>query len=193
MNLLRIIPALTAFAFLGISTLQAQSPAPAAVPQAADTQTASAQPSDLDAIWRYAGGWRIQTESVDSPYSKAARHTSVLRNDCWRSEGYIACRQIVDGVSKILIVFTCGRSDHYCTSYQIPSDGSPASSGTMHIEGDTWTFPWQTSDKDGKITYFRVVNVWSGPTTIDFRQEYSTDQVHWTKTSTGHEFKTTSK
>jgi hypothetical protein len=188
LNLLRIISVLTAFA-LGTGALLAQSPAPAA-PQSANT---AATPSDLDAIWRYAGGWHIQSESVDTPYSKAGKHTETLRNECWRTGEYIACRQIVNDQSKVLIIFTCGRPDHYCTSYQIPSDGSPASTGTMHIEGDTWTFPWQSADKDGKTTYFHVVNVWTGTNTLDFRQEYSTDNVHWTKTFSGHEFKTSSK
>ena len=189
MKLLRIVPALATGVLLGIGTLHSQSSSPAA-PQSPATQPAAAEPSDLDAIWRYAGSWRISTESFDSPYSKAGKHSQILRNDCWRTAGYIACRQIVDSVSKVLIVFTCGGTEHYCTSYQIPPDGSPASTGTMHIEGDTWTFPWQTSGKDGKTTYFRVVNFWGSPTSIDFRQEYSSDQVHWTKTSTGHEFKT---
>jgi len=34
------------------------------------------------------------------------------------------------------------------------------------------------------------VNVWTDSTSIDYRQEYSTDQVHWTRTATGHEVKT---
>ena len=182
---LRIITALMAVVLVG--TLHSQAPAPPAA------QNAEGQNADLDAIWKYAGSWHIQTESFDSPYSKAGKHTSTLRNDCWRTAGYIACRQIVDDKSKILIVFTCGLPDHYCTSYQIPTDGGSASTGTMHIEGDTWTFPWQSSDKDGKTTYFRVVNVWAGPSTLDFRQEYSTDKVNWTKTFTGHEYRTSTK
>lgn len=188
--MLRIIPALMTVVLLGIGTLDAQSAAPPATQPAA---AAAAPNNDLDAIWNYAGSWRISTQSFDSPYSKAGKHNSSLRNDCWRGGQYITCRQIVDGESKVLIVFTCGRSDHYCYSYQIPPDGSPASTGTMHIEGDTWTFPWQTAGKDGKTTYFRVVNTWSSSSTIDFRQEYSTDQVHWTKTSSGHELKTSTK
>ena len=185
MSFRRVLAASFSVALL-VTALRSQSAAPA--PADPGNKTA-----DIDQIWQYAGTWHIQTESVDSPYSKAGKQTSTLQNDCWHSAGYVACRQIVDGDSKILIIFTCSHPDHTCTSYQIPADGSPASSGTMHIEGDTWTFPWQSSDKDGKTTYFRVVNVWSGPTTIDYRQEYSTDQVRWTATSTGHEFKTSSK
>jgi hypothetical protein len=186
--LLRIVPALIAVVLVGSGTLRAKAQAP---PPAAPSS--EAQNPDLEALWRYSGSWRIQTESFDSPYSKAGKRASTLHNDCWRTEGYVACRQIVNGDSKILLVFTCSRPDHYCTSYQVPTDGSAASSGTVHIDGETWTFPWQTADKDGKATYFRVVNVWGSPTSVDFRQEYSTDNVHWTKTATGHEFKTSSK
>jgi len=34
-----------------------------------------------------------------------------------------------------------------------------------------------------------LVNVWSSPTTTEYRQEYSTDQAPWTRTATGHETK----
>ena len=174
---------------LGTGTLQLRSPAQAA-PQLSYAGSSKTEPSDLDAIWRYAGSWRMETETLDSPYGKAGKRTANLRNDCWRSGEYIACRQIVDGESKVLLVFTCRRTGHTCTTYPVPSDGSPASSGTVQIEGDTWIFPWQTTDKDGKTTWFRVVNVWTDSTSIDYRQEYSTDQVHWTRTATGHEVKT---
>jgi hypothetical protein len=179
----RTLCALSAILFLGIGSLGAQSPQPAPSPT-----PQSATPGDIDAIWAYAGTWKIDTEDLTTPYSKAGHKVTSLHNECWRSGPYVACRQIVDGESKVLIVFTCTRPDHYCISYQIPSDGSNPSSGTMHIEGNTWTFPWQTADA-GKTTYFRVVNVWPTPTTIDYRQEFSTDQVHWTLTSTGHEVK----
>lgn len=182
----RIIPVIVVV-MLGTGTVRAQAaqtPAPAPAP---------AKNPDLDSIWKYAGNWQVNTDVFDTPFSKADRHSSSLHNDCWRSGGYIACRQIVDGHSNVLIVFTCGGTDHVCTSYQIPADGGPASNGTVNIEGDTWTFPWQTTDNDGKITYFRVVNVWTSPTYIEYRQEYSADQVRWTKTAVGHETKTESK
>lgn len=180
----RTLGLLSAIMFLGIGLSEAQTSQPplSPAPQSAIT-------SDIDAIWAYAGTWRIETEDLATPYSKAGHKVANLHNECWRSGPYIACRQIVDGDSKVLIVFTCTRPDHFCISYQIPSDGSNPGSGTMHIEGNTWTFPWQNVDA-GKTTYFRVVNVWSSPTTIDYRQEFSTDQVHWTPTATGHEVKT---
>ena len=59
-------------------------------------------------------------------------------------------------------------------------------SGKLIIDGNTWTFPWSNREHD-KTTWFRVVNVWSSHNTIEFRQEFSTDQKHWTTMATGHE------
>ena len=92
------------------------------------------------------------------------------------------------GDPKVLIVFTCSGRDNTCTSYQIPPDGTDPHAGKMTIDGDTWTFPWSTTE-DGKTVWFRVVNTWSSPTSIQYRQEFSTDHVHWTPMSVGHEVK----
>ncbi len=142
----------------------------------------------VDRLFAYAGTWRVETESFATPYSTAGRETRSLLNDCWKSGAYVACRQIVDGDPKVLLVFTCSGHDNTCTSYQIPADGSDAHSAKMTIEGDTWTFPWSTTE-GGKTTWFRVVNTWSSLSTIQYRQEFSTDQVHWTPMSVGHEVK----
>ncbi len=142
----------------------------------------------VDRILAYAGTWKVETESFATPYSKVGREERTLVNDCWKSGAYLACRQIVDGDPKVLLVFTCSGRDNTCTSYQIPPDGSDAHSGKMTIDGDTWTFPWSTTEGD-KTTWFRVVNTWSSSTNIQYRQEFSTDHVHWTPMSAGHEVK----
>jgi hypothetical protein len=180
--MLRKLSEFPLIATLGMGTLLAQAPASPA--------PASNAPSGIEAIWAYAGTWKVEIDHLDTPpFSKAGHEATNLHNDCWKSGVYFACRQIVDGDPKVLIVFTCVKPDHSCTSYQIPPDGSDPGAGKLIVEGNTWTFPW-TITNDGKTTYFRVVNVWSTPTTIDYRQEFSTDQVHWTRTATGHEVKT---
>ena len=146
-----------------------------------------AKATGVEAIGAYAGTWKTQMDHLDTPYSKAGHEETTLKNDCWKSGTYFACRQIVDGDAKVLIVFTC-KDEHQCTSYQIPPGGGDAGSGPVVLEGNTWTFPWSVTDA-GKTTYFRVVNVWTSATTIEFRQEFSTDQEHWTKMATGHEVK----
>jgi hypothetical protein len=57
--------------------------------------------------------------------------------------------------------------------------------GSLIIEGDTWTFPGD-SNEGGKTTHFRVVNVWSSPDSIEFRQDYSSDGSHWNRMAEGH-------
>ena len=157
------------------------------------TRFACAAPSTpatgIDAIYAYAGTWKTSITHLDTPYSKASKETSTLHNDCWKSGSYLACRQIVDGVPKVLLVFTCKADGRTCTSYQIPSDGGEPGSGTLTLDGNTWVFPWSVA-KDGKTTYFRVVNTWSSANTIEFSQEFSADQVHWTSMATGHESRT---
>ncbi|MEO6966714.1 MAG: hypothetical protein ABI076_12605 [Acidobacteriaceae bacterium] len=45
---------------------------------------------------------------------------------------------------------------------------------------------WHEIDK-GKMTYFSVLNVFTTPDTIEFRQEYSQDRVRLTRMATGHD------
>jgi hypothetical protein len=152
---------------------------------------AQTPPKGVDAIAAYAGVWKTHIDHLDTAYSKAGHEDTNLKNDCWKSGVYLACRQIVNGDPKILLVFTC-KDEHNCTSYQVPPDGSAPGSGPVELNGSTWTFPWSTTE-NGKTTHFRVVNVWSSPTTIDFRQEFSTDGQNWTPMATGHETKIADK
>lgn len=161
---------------------------------AASQANAQANPAEsgVDVIWGYAGKWNSNINHLDTPYSKASHEAHKLENDCWKSGTYVACRQILDGDPKILLVFTYDDKDHSYTIYQIPPHGGQAGSGKLLVEGNIWTFPWETTDQ-GKTTYFRVVNVWSSPATIEYRQEYSTDQKTWTQMGTGHEVKLAEK
>ncbi len=131
----------------------------------------------IEKIAAYAGTWKIVIDHVATPYSKAGHEETTLRNDCWRSGGYFACNQYVNDA----------KADRY-TSYPVPPDGSEAGKGVLEIRGNTWTYPWETKDGD-KTTYFRVVNVFTAPDTIEFRQEFSTDKVIWTPMAHGREKK----
>jgi hypothetical protein len=170
-------PGLLVAAVLLSIPLPSQQPAPA-----------TAAPAGVARLMAYAGRWKIETESFQTENSKAGHDSHLLENDCWKSDSWAACRQIVDGKSQVLLVFTCPGDGDNCTSDPISADGSPAGSGKLVIEGNTWTFPW-TSTEAGKTTWFRVVNVWSSPNAIEFRKEFSTDQVHWTRMTEGHEVK----
>lgn len=150
---------------------------------------ASAGGQGIEKIAAYAGTWTVDIQHLDTAQSKAGHDHNTLRNDCWRSGGYFACNQYVDGESKALLVFTYDAASKSYTSYPIPLDGSAAGNGKLEIEGNVWTFPWQTKD-GGKTTWFRVVNTWVKPDRIEFRQEFSTDNVKWTEMAHGVEVKT---
>lgn len=142
----------------------------------------------IDVIRAYEGSWNIAIEHFDTAQSKAGRESKSLRNDCWKSAGYFACNQFVDGESRVLLIFTYDAKSNVYASYQIPTDGSEPGAGKLLIDGNVWTYPWQQGEGD-KTIWFRVVNVFSAPDRIEFRQEFSTDKVHWTVMAKGQETK----
>src|SRR5215469_18117567 len=82
--------------------------------RSADSQASSQTKqsiSGVDVIWNYAGTWNTEINHLDTPYSKASHEAHKLENDCWKSGAYVACRQIVDGDPKILLVFTYNDKD----------------------------------------------------------------------------------
>lgn len=158
---------------------------------AASSATVAAQThgSGIEKISSYAGTWTSRIVHYATKYSKARVETATVRNDCWRSADYYSCHQFVDGRSSALIVYTYDAKHRLYHTHAIPQDGNPAPSGLLTITGNTWMFPWQDRD-GGKTVYVRIVNVFRNPRTIDFRQEFSLDNTHWTKTADGVEHRT---
>jgi hypothetical protein len=140
----------------------------------------------IDAIMAYAGTWKVQGERFATAHSDAGKEDTTLRNDCWKSGAYVACNQYVNGDSKVLLVFTYNDQQKMYTSYPIPQNGEPATSGRLQIVGNIWTFPWQVTERDSTV-YFHVVNVFTSSDHIDYAQEFSTDNVHWTMMAKGSE------
>ncbi len=145
--------------------------------------------SGIGAIGTYAGTWATHTTHYKTIYSKPRTEAATLRNVCWRSAGYFACDQFVNGFSKALIVFTYDRAHNIYRTYTVPTNGGAAGSGTLMISGNTWIYPWQQRDGTRKV-YLRVVNTFLNANTIAYRQEFSYDKAHWTVTSSGTERRT---
>ena len=147
------------------------------------------QPSaGIDAIMAYAGTWKVHGEKFATAHSDAGKEDATLRNECWKNGAYVACNQYVNGESKVLIVFTYSDVLKMYTSYPIPQNGEAASAGRLQIVGNVWTFPWEVT-QGGVTTYFRVVNVFTGTDRIDYAQEFSPDNVHWTTMAKGSDTK----
>ena len=160
----------------------AQAPQP---PPKVDVQQPTA---GIDAIMAYAGTWKVKGERFSTPYSTAGKEETTLRNACFKSGGYVACNQFVDGESKVLIVYTYSDLLKMYTTYPIPPNGQAASAGRLQIVGNVWKFPWEVT-QGGATTYFHVVNVFTGADHIDYVQEFSPDNVHWTTMAKGSETK----
>lgn len=152
-------------------------------------QPAPVSKDGIAAIQAYKGTWKLKADTLDTAHSKARHDESEIRNDCWRSGGYYACNQYVDGDSKILLVFTFDSTKNLYTSYLVPADGNAPSSGHLEIQGDTWIYPWESTE-DGKTVYYRVVNVFKSPRLIEYRREFSTDKVNWVVMARGNEVRT---
>ena len=154
--------------------------------------SAAPTPSGVAAIAAYAGNWKGTTKNFATPYSKAAKTSDTLRNDCWSDSDFYVCRQIVNGKpAPVLSVYTYDAKTDIYHVYSVPAHGgNSADSGELIIKGNVWTFPWEYQH-DRKTMYFRVVNVWSSSNTIEYRQEFSADQIHWTLMAKGHEIRDT--
>ena len=170
--------------FLGVALGSAQAAEPAAT--SAAQAISLGQPVGLDVLKAYAGRWKTEIHYLDTPYSKQGDTGYELRNDCWRSAGYYVCDQFVGGESKALLVFTWDTKHGYLSYPITPESGDTLHAGQLVVHGSVWSFPWEVV-KDGKTTYFHVLNIWSTPDRIEFRQEYSADGERWTVMAQGHE------
>ena len=142
-------------------------------------------PDGLDRLNVFAGTWKSVGQNFKTPYSEASDTSSIVTNQCWKSGAFFLCNQAVDGVSRVLVVFTYKGGDTYTVS-NIPAGGGIASNGSLVISGGVWTFPG-VSHKYGQVTYFRTVNIYSNNDNLDYREEYSEDQQTWTPMAQGHE------
>jgi len=134
-----------------------------------------------------AGTWKTDGQRYATEYSKAGRDTSLLHNDCWGSGVFFACDQIVDGKSTALIVFSPGDKPGAFHNYAIPSAGGPAGLGLLTIADTTWVWGPALGDTSG--TRWNTTNVFTTPTTIRYRVQFSHDGRNWTTMSEGNERK----
>ena len=146
---------------------------------------AAPAPSALDRLNVFAGTWKSDTQTFKTPYSEESSGSTTLVNQCWTAGAFLVCNQMVDGVSRALLVFSFVGGDTY-SEVAIPAANGHGSNGTVLIDGGVWTFPGE-QHKYGQVTYFRTVNIYNGNDSLDYREEYSTDQQNWTPMAKGHE------
>jgi len=143
---------------------------------------------DVTVFARYAGTWKTELHHLQTPYGKAANESFTVRNDCWHSQIFYVCDQIIDGTPKALIVFFYNAEEHRFGSFPISASSDNLHPGDVVVSGNTITFPWQIND-NGRTIWMRIVNTFKGSDTIDFRQEYSEDGKDWKAMALGVEKK----
>jgi hypothetical protein len=143
---------------------------------------------DVGVFARYAGTWKVDLHHVETPYSKASNESMTVKNDCWRSEIFYVCDQIIDGSPKALIVFFYNAEDKRYGSFPITARSDTVHPGDVLVDGKTITFPWAIND-NGKTVHMRIVNTFTSADSMDFRHEYSEDGKTWVAMATGVEHK----
>ena len=163
-----------------------------AAPPAAATGTntraaaSAAGTNDVSVFARYNGTWKTELTHLQTPYSKPSNETMTVKNDCWHSEVFYVCDQIIDGAPKALIVFFYNTEDKVYGSFPITAGSENVHRGEVLVDGNTIIFPWQIND-NGKTIFMRIVNTFAGADAMDFKQEYSEDGKTWVPMATGVE------
>jgi hypothetical protein len=135
-------------------------------------------------LWQYEGSWKATpAEARGKPAA------TEITNDCAMVGRFFACQQTIDGKPGPMIVFLPAEKagDYYTQS--VSGEGLAGGRGDLHIEGDHWTYLGK-SEKDGKVTYYRTTNVFTGPDKIHYEQAESPDGKNWTVTGGGDEVRT---
>jgi hypothetical protein len=113
-----------------------------------------------------------------------AQNGDQLVDQCALVGTYFVCQQTVNGKVGALLVFVPkGTPGDFYTQNILP-EGWATGRGELHIDGNRWTYS-SKSEKDGKVTYHRTVNTFTGTDAIHSESAESTDGEHWTVTPTG--------
>ena len=148
--------------------------------------------AEVETFARYAGTWKMQMNYVESAHSKARAESMTVANDCWHSDFFYVCNQIIDGKSRALIVFFYDPVAKRYGSYPIAVGADTVHPATVVVDEKSITFPYDMQD-NGKTVHMRIVNTFTTPDTLDFKQEYSEDGQKWVTIATGVEHRVSPK
>ncbi len=132
----------------------------------------------------YDGAWEVK---LTAPEPKTDR----LENHCAQTGLFFACEQKLNGKTGALIVFlptgkAANGAQEYRTQALIP-DASPAGEwGHLVIDGDTWTYTWESGDPKS-LVHWRNVNHFSGKDKVHFELQKSEDGTIWKTQMAGDE------
>lgn len=134
----------------------------------------------------YDGKWDLVPKATDK-----AAETMHMENHCARVGEFFSCNQFVNGKNMALIVFLPlrplenGGYEYRNQGLQVEGN-NPSSWGKLEIVGDRWVYSSDETD-NGKKTYWRTTNVFSGADRIHFEVQRSDDGASWVTQMSGDE------
>ena len=140
------------------------------------------------ALWLYDGAWHVTRTGAGS-----ATKPDKLVNECAGLGQYFACAQNVNGNPGGLLVFIPSDKQGSYYTQTIATDGRATGKADLQISGDHWIFSSRWQQENGKIVFYRTVNIFSGKNRIHFEQSESPDGTHWTLKNSGDEVRVTAK
>jgi hypothetical protein len=130
-------------------------------------------------LWLYKGAWKGTRKA-----GNAAPVTNTIKNDCALAGRFFVCQQTVDGKPGALLIFVPAGSPGSYYTQAVLQEGFATGRGELRIEGNRWTYS-SKAERNGKTTYHRTTNVFTGKDRIHSEQLESNDSEHWTITATG--------
>jgi len=157
------------------------------------TDTAKSVPAraadpDTEKLGAFLGQWESVGKMVDTAYSHANQITATT-NCTWSANGrFLICDQINrdaknDVHNQLTIYAHRKEGDYTYTSFQ--DAGERPFTGTLKIEGNTWTYTGGEFEDKGKKIKFRTINIFTSSNIDTFRVEYSEDGGPWKTTGEG--------
>lgn len=135
--------------------------------------------NDFGSLPMYQGTWQVTRNG-----SAAGTKPDTLVNQCAGVGAYYTCSQTIGGQSTGLLVFIPkGMANHYFTQV-IKPDGRATGRDELEIESNVWTYR-SRRDENGKTTFYRTINTFSGKNKIHFESAHSPNDKDWTTDSSG--------
>ena len=135
-------------------------------------------------LWLYKGTWELKQSGA-----KSGTAPDTISNVCNLIGKFFGCQQTVNGKLASMILFIPNdKAGHYYTQSVLP-EGWATGRGELEIAGDLWTYHSKDVD-NGKTTYYRTTNVFTGKDKIHYEVSESADGEHWTTTKSGDEVRT---
>ncbi|HEY6448973.1 MAG TPA: hypothetical protein VIY53_21140 [Acidobacteriaceae bacterium] len=146
-----------------------------------------AAPQDVYTPLRlYSGPWTVTMRDTAPGQSR----TDSLVNACSLVGRYFACQQTVNGKVSALVVFVPAATPGQYFTQNVMPDGSASGRGELTIAGAHWEYS-SHDEENGKTTWYRTINDFTGNDRIHFESARSTDGKTWSVTLSGDEVRGT--